>query len=74
LVVRGISVTFTVRNSNLMRGYNKAKITDCSPYRVTLCEKEKRIILDIQREYQDRRGVHLSIEKAVKILIRRHHD
>lgn len=57
-----------------MRGYKKAKITDCSPYRVTLCEKEKRIVLDVQREYQDRRGVHMSIEKIIKILIRRNKE
>ena len=57
-----------------MRGKNRPKITDCTPYRITLCEKEKRIVLDVQREYQDRRGVHMSIEKIIKILIRRNKE
>jgi hypothetical protein len=49
----------------------KAKVTDCTPYTISFCEKEKKIINAIKAEYLDRIGTHLSIERAVKILIRR---
>jgi hypothetical protein len=49
----------------------KAKITECTPYKINFCEKEKRIINAIKLQYLERTGAHLSIERAVKILIRR---
>jgi hypothetical protein len=49
----------------------KALVTECTPYRISFCEKEKRIINKIKAEYLGRTGAQISIETAVKILIRR---
>jgi hypothetical protein len=49
----------------------KAKVTDCTPYTITFCEKEKRIINKIKSVYLEKTGAQISIETAVKILIRR---
>jgi hypothetical protein len=49
----------------------RAKLTDCTPYKIFFCEKEKKIINSIKSQYLERTGLHLSIERAVKILIRR---
>lgn len=49
----------------------RALITECTPYTITFCEKEKRIINKIKAEYLGRTGSVLSNERAVKILIRR---
>lgn len=52
----------------------KAPVTECTPYKIIFCEREKRIINKIKSAYLDRTGAQISIETAVKILIRRNQN